>query len=234
MATPNLILPRQSLALGQPHLSFNAAMRALDAVVQLSVISRSLSTPPGGPAEGDRYIVASSPTGAWTGQTAKIAAWLDGQWVFFTPREGWLAWVAAEDTLVAWTGAAWDHRLVGSVNGGSARLIASEEVLTLSAGSTVDAAAGAVIQDRDIVFGVAMRVIVAVTGVPSFGVGVNGNATQFGGTLNIALNSTNIGVIGPTAFYAPTPVRITATSGTFTGGQVRLILYAIRFTAPAS
>jgi hypothetical protein len=234
MPTPNLILPRQGLTLAQPHATFNAAMRALDAVVQLAVISRTIASPPGAPNEGDRYIVASSPTGVWTGQAGKVALFVEGQWLFFAPREGWLAWVAAEDTLVAWTGSAWDQRLVGSVNGGSVRLVASEEVLTLASGSTVDAAAGAVIQDRDIVFGVAMGTILAVTGVPSFGVGIAGEATKFGGALGIALNSTNIGVIGPTAFYAPTPVRITATSGTFTGGQVRLILYAIRFTAPSS
>jgi hypothetical protein len=44
----------------------------------------------------------------------------------------------------------------------------------------------------------------------------------------------NIGVIGPTAFYSNTPVRVTANGANFTGGKVRLVLYALAFTAPSS
>jgi hypothetical protein len=48
------------------------------------------------------------------------------------------------------------------------------------------------------------------------------------------LGSTNIGVIGPTAFYAPTPIRITAAGGSFTSGKLRLVLYAMGFAAPGA
>jgi hypothetical protein len=61
-----------------------------------------------------------------------------------------------------------------------------------------------------------------------------GNTTQFGNLLGSALNSTNNGVIGPTAFYADTKVRITANGGSFTGGKVRLIIYFLEMSVPTS
>ena len=105
--TPNLILPYLLAAQAQKHVTHNEAIRMLDALVQLSVLDRDLSAPPGSPVDGNRYIVAGSPTGAWTGQAGKIAAYQDAAWAFYTPREGWTAWVADEDRPYAWTGAAW-------------------------------------------------------------------------------------------------------------------------------
>jgi hypothetical protein len=40
--------------------------------------------------------------------------------------------------------------------------------------------------------------------------------------LSISAGSTNYGLIGPTAFYSATTLTITATGGSFSGGQVRL------------
>ncbi len=106
-STPNLQLPYLIAAQAQKHVTHNEALRALDAVVQLLVLDKDLATPPGSPADGSRYIVAASPTGAWTGNADHIAAWQDGAWAFYAPREGWLAWVADEDKLYAFSGSAW-------------------------------------------------------------------------------------------------------------------------------
>ena len=84
-----------------------------------------------------------------------------------------------------------------------------------------------------IVFSVGCRTISTVTGAPSYGVGVSGNTTQFGGGLNVAVNSTNFGLIGPTAFYSNTPLIVTPTSGSFTGGSVRLSIH-YAFMNPSS
>jgi hypothetical protein len=105
--TPNLNLPYIAAAQAQKHVTHNEALRALDAIVQLTVLDKDLAAPPGSPGEGARYIVASSPTGAWAGQAGRIAAWQDGAWAFYAPHEGWLAWVADEAALYAWSGAAW-------------------------------------------------------------------------------------------------------------------------------
>ena len=41
---------------------------------------------------GVAYIVGPSPTGAWVGQTGKIAVWQGSAWVFYTAQEGWTAY----------------------------------------------------------------------------------------------------------------------------------------------
>ncbi len=97
------------------------------------------------------------------------------------------------------------------------------ETLTILSGATTTAPVG--IPANCIVMAVGARVITAVTGAPSFSVGVAGNASQFGAALSIAAGSINYGLIGPTAFYAPTPLIITATSGSFTAGAVRLSIH---------
>ncbi|MGE0766705.1 MAG: DUF2793 domain-containing protein [Hyphomicrobiaceae bacterium] len=106
-ATPNLDLPYIMAAQAQKHVTHNEAIRVLDAIVQLAVLDRDLDAPPASPAEGDRYIVATSASGGWTGHDLEVAAFQDGAWSFYAPAEGWLAWVADEDSLVAWDGADW-------------------------------------------------------------------------------------------------------------------------------
>ena len=105
--SPNLDLPYIMPSQAQKHLTHNEAIARLDGVVQLSVIDRDLDTPPGAPADGDRYIVAASATGAWTGWERSVACFYAGAWLRLLPRPGWLCWIADEDQLAFWDGAAW-------------------------------------------------------------------------------------------------------------------------------
>ena len=105
--TPNLALPYILASQAQKHVTHNEAIRALDALVQISVKDRDLAAPPGAPVEGDRYIVAAAATGAWSGHDGEVAAWQDAAWMFYAPAEGWIAWVADEDALLAFDGADW-------------------------------------------------------------------------------------------------------------------------------
>lgn len=105
--TARLALPLLAAAQAQKHITHNEALTMLDALVQLSVLDRDLATPPGSPAPGARYLVAASPTGAWSGQAGKIAAWQNGAWSFFPPQAGWVLWVADEAVPIAFTGSAW-------------------------------------------------------------------------------------------------------------------------------
>jgi hypothetical protein len=81
----------------------------------LSVESRSLAAPPAA-GEGDRYIVAASASGGWTGEDGRIASFQNGAWSFLEPAEGWLAWCAAETLLLCFSGGAW--RETGARAGG--------------------------------------------------------------------------------------------------------------------
>jgi Protein of unknown function (DUF2793) len=103
----NLNLPYILAAQAQKHVTHNEAIRALDAIVQLALLDRDLADPPASPADGDRYVVASAPTGDWTGKAGEIAAFQDGAWAFLTPRAGWRAWVSDEGRLLVYDGADW-------------------------------------------------------------------------------------------------------------------------------
>jgi hypothetical protein len=98
-----LIMPNQA----QKHVTHNEAIRLLDGLVQLSVLDRDLTAPPGSPADGERYIVGSGATGAWAGWDLNIAYYVDGAWMKLLQRPGWRAWVEDEARLVIWNGAAW-------------------------------------------------------------------------------------------------------------------------------
>ncbi len=105
--TPNLNLPYIMAAQAQKHVTHNEALISLDALVQLSVLRRSLAAPPATAAEGDRYIPAAGATGAWAGKDGAIALFRDGHWVFYAAKTGWTAWVSDENATVVWNGSMW-------------------------------------------------------------------------------------------------------------------------------
>ena len=105
--TVNLRLPCIEGSQAQKHVTHNDALHILDTLVQLAVLDRDLTAPPGSLAEGQRWIVKATATGAWSGHDHAIAAWQDGVWQFSPPQTGWLAYVIDEGALVAWNGGAW-------------------------------------------------------------------------------------------------------------------------------
>ena len=66
---------------------------------QKSVKDKDLSAPPTSPSVGDRYIVASSATGDWSGHDDEIAQWNGSSWDFTEPLEGMFVFVEDEDEL---------------------------------------------------------------------------------------------------------------------------------------
>ncbi|RMH48628.1 MAG: DUF2793 domain-containing protein [Alphaproteobacteria bacterium] len=107
MTTPNLALPYIAAAQAQKHVTHNAALDLLDGLVQLSVKDRDLAAPPASPAEGDRYIVGSGATDAWTGWDGDVALFSGGAWVRLPAREGWRIWVEDEAVLLVFDGTCW-------------------------------------------------------------------------------------------------------------------------------
>jgi hypothetical protein len=106
--TPNLALAYLAIGQAQKEITHNDALNDLDALTQLSVLDRTLNTPPASPSTGDTYIIGSSPTGAWSGAAGKIAAYFAG-WKIKTPLAGWCAWVRPENRLLAYSGTSWSN-----------------------------------------------------------------------------------------------------------------------------
>jgi hypothetical protein len=106
-ATPNLDLPFILPSQAQKHVTHNEALRVLDAVVHLSVVSRTELLPATGATEGARYIVQAGAEAPWAGHDGRVALSQDGGWVFLTPADGWLAWVQDDCELVVYDRGEW-------------------------------------------------------------------------------------------------------------------------------
>lgn len=144
MTTPRLGMPE--IAVGQTfkETAHNDALRMVDALMSGRAISMTLTTPPGSPAEGDVYIVPASATGAWSGQTGKIAHFYGNAWYFYTPKTGMHLWLDPDKDLAYYTGSAW------STQGGGARYVVNPAsatcvIPTLSAGTTTASQSGTTI-----------------------------------------------------------------------------------------
>ncbi|PHY17122.1 DUF2793 domain-containing protein [Caulobacter sp. BP25] len=239
--TPRLGLPYVVAAQAQKHIPINESLARLDGLVQLAVESRSVTTQPASPAAGGVWILPAGATGAaWAGQSAgTLMRFEAGAWEPLAPAEGVLAWVKDENQVVAFDGAAWTPlsatfrslTAAATPNLAAIRLEILEQEVTLSGAST---ATSIVIPSRAIVLAVSTRTTVAVTGATAYNCGVAGEASKFGGSLGVAKNSSNIGVVGPTAYYADTPVVLTAVGGNFVSGKVRVAIHVMRFDAPQS
>ena len=105
--SPLLALPYLASAQAQKHVTHNEALSLIDGLLHLSVISRNLATPPGVIADGDRYLIAASPTGDWAGQPGLVALRMEGAWRFLNPRKGWRLWVETENILLVFDGTSW-------------------------------------------------------------------------------------------------------------------------------
>lgn len=91
----------------------DANLRALSALVQLSVLSRQTAIPDS-PADGSIYIV---PANAATNAN-RIAIRDNGATTFVTPAEGWLGYVKDEDLFVKFNGTVWEVLATGGGGGG--------------------------------------------------------------------------------------------------------------------
>ena len=246
MTSPNLALPLLSAAQAQKHVTVNEALARLDGLVQLSVKDRNLAAPPASPVDGDRYIVATGGSGAWAGWDGDVVLFSGGAWLRLAPQEGWRVWIEDESVLVVRMGGAWLMleaalnllkrspfvEVVRSSNGTGIGLHIEEELLSGLSGASVTSSIS--IPNRAVVLAVSTRTVAAVLGATSYDCGIAGEPAKFGGALGVATGSTNVGVIGPQAFYAPTPIMLTANGGNFTGGDVRIASQYLLPTAPAT
>lgn len=114
--SPLLSLPYLLPSQAQKHVYHNEALRVLDAVVQLAVLSQTMTSPPALAAVGDRYIVAAGASGSWAGHSDEIALFEGSDWGFFVPQPGWRAEIPAEARSLVYDGSAWIEPLAATDN----------------------------------------------------------------------------------------------------------------------
>lgn len=230
--TQNLTLPLLAASQAQKHVTVNEALQRLDGMVQLSLRSRSLTTPPGAVLEGECFGVPNSAVNDWAGHDGEVAQYVAGGWVFFTPQAGWRAYVADIGTVDLHDGTGWRAGGISVAPGGGGMQIRTVEAdVTLTAGASVTAALS--FPARSIVFGATGRVTQAITGtLTDWRLGDAASDTRFGNGLGIAQNSWVSGPVAPFVVWANTPLELTANGGDFAAGTVRIAVHFAEFAIP--
>lgn len=85
---------------------YNFLNRAVDGLVQASVKAIQ-AAPPGSPARGDCYIVATSGTGAWAGWDGRFVRYTGSVWESWIPKAGWYVFNQADSTPYRYKSGAW-------------------------------------------------------------------------------------------------------------------------------
>lgn len=229
-ATERLGLPYIVTSQAQKEVTHNQGLDRLDAFVT-PVVADIANAPPGSPTVGDLYIVGTSPTGDFASQANKLAQYLTGGWVFYTPFKWMDAVVESLDSRMAWNGSEWmSFGLLTKDSGEFLRIQSWQDDVDLS----VTDETSTDIPNRATVLAVNTRVITAITGtVTTFGVGVSGDTSRYGNGIGKGQDSTNIGLTyHPVSYYSDTPVKLTPDSGSFSTGTVRINVQYITFRGP--
>ena len=75
---------------------------------QESVLSQ-LTTPPGSPSTGDRYLIIATATGVWAGKETQIAEYNGAAWAYYVPTEGATVRVEADNLVYTFDGVSWGN-----------------------------------------------------------------------------------------------------------------------------
>ncbi|UZW55564.1 DUF2793 domain-containing protein [Sphingobium sp. JS3065] len=196
-----------------PWNTVNPTMRGLDAFATRAIIEdRNLTAPPGACDDGACYLVATSPTGAWSGEAGMLAV-AKGEdasngWIFIDVAvEGVHLYVRDEDLTIYHDGAGWDVVPVASnVRAVSFQVVGSAPTLselllawTPAAGETVlfaDDFAGATYKKTSA--GSSNPASTYTMDVKKNGASVGSIAISTSGTITFATSGTTVSIIGGT------------------------------------
>ncbi len=85
--TTRLELPLLFAGQAQKEGFVNEITARIDALLH-GAIEGEQAAPPAAPADGQMWLVAAGASGAWLGQSGKLAARQAGNWLFVAPRDG--------------------------------------------------------------------------------------------------------------------------------------------------
>lgn len=234
-------LPYLSSNQSQKEVTHNEALNILDILIDTTVISMSVSTPPGSPSAGDCYLVGSSATDDWLGEEGNLAFYLSG-WNIIDSYKGLTIYNEADGKLYRHNGtsysqlnnsipAVYTNATATSSSDATTSDLILEELVDTDSGASVNTTIQ--IPANGILEAVTTRTVTAVTGASSYDCGpVGGTVDEFGSSLDISADSTNVGSINPTAYSSATAIKLTANGSDFTGGQVRVAIHCRVFQEP--
>lgn len=232
-STNQLGLPLLQPAQAQKHVTVNEALARLDGLVQLVLVSRSVSLPPTMPADGVCYGVPVGAVNEWSGQDGRLAIGINGGWEFVAARRGWRAVILDEAGPAVHDGAVWRAGMATlSPHNAGLDLKVAELDHVLAAGPV--SATPVVIPSNAVVIGATARVVADITGtLTGWALGNPGASGRYGTGLGLSAGSWARGLLGqPTTFYTPEAMQLDAEGGDFAGGTVRIAVHYMELAVP--
>lgn len=140
--SPRFSFPLLTVGQSQKEITHNEALHALDIALAACVEEPPRATPPASPTVGSGYIVAASPTGAWTGRTGAITCYTMGGWRFVAAVEGLTVLVRSTGTFAVYREGSWD---VGTLT--AAKLVVAGQQVVGSRANAIASPIGGTVVD---------------------------------------------------------------------------------------
>ena len=112
--TTRIKLPYIIQSQSQKEVTHNASLEIIDTLLHPMAIDIGINTPPESAKnqdsktqDGNRYIVGSTPRGAWENYPNSLAYSENGSWKFIEPFEGLMVWVRDKKQHYIYDGLRW-------------------------------------------------------------------------------------------------------------------------------
>jgi cytoskeletal protein CcmA (bactofilin family) len=112
-----------------------------------AVKDKDLTAPPGSPATNDRYIIASSATGDWSGHDLDLTRWTGSSWTFEDGETSDAVFVDDEVVAYVFNGSAWVQFTGAAAYSWGTGLSSSGSTINVGAGTGIDVDATNVIHE---------------------------------------------------------------------------------------
>ncbi|MDV7145082.1 DUF2793 domain-containing protein [Tropicimonas sp. TH_r6] len=226
-------LPLLQASQAQKHISVNEALVRLDGLAQITIQSKSVSSPPASFSDGDCYALPAGCSDDWEGQDGKLALASNGGWIYVAPMTGWSAWLVDEHSRATYLQESWQSGVMAvSSNGAAAKFEIIEAEYDIVAGD--EQPVGLEIPADVVIFACSARVADPIEGTStSWTLDLNAGEIVFGTGMALEAGSYCTGILGqPTANYSPKSVRVVPVGGSFTGGRLLIAAHFYRITLP--
>ena len=210
------------------------AIAAMGAMAQLRLESRSLRCPPDDCRDGQCYAVPRAATGDWGGHAGEVALRFGSGWIWLTPREGWRCWIADEGCVAQHDGTGWrGGALALAANGAGTFLRVTPLEVTVGRDAVQQVG---MLPAPALLLAVTARVVRPMSGaLTGWRIGVPGADALFGSGFGLLPGDGPRRVVPRSlSLRRARPLVLTAETGAFDGGQLRIAIHWLEVSGPSA
>lgn len=140
--TMKLALPLLSAGQSLREQTLNEALTRIDMSMYASILEPPRNSAPTGPADGDSYLVGTSPSGEWAGRDDQLACFTQGGWRYLEPVVGMRVHNASSGLDWQFDGTSWSEGVMAAsaIKIGSVQVVGAQQMAIAApiGGSVID------------------------------------------------------------------------------------------------